>query len=205
MHARNRLPPIDEAARMHASRLRIERERSVLLIVDIQTQLAPHVADSAALVARAGSLIAAARMFAIPIVATEHCGDRIGPLVPPIRNALADDEVFAKTRFSAGDHPEFMAKLARTTRTRVVVAGMEAHVCVMQTVLAVAAAAYDVCVVADATGSRSARQGDRAHAFERLRAAGCMLAGTETVLFEWTRAGDDASFRDVLSLVKNLP
>ena len=202
------MPPTDLATRgatLHAPSHRIERERSLLLVVDIQARLAPHVAGGDALIARTQALIAAARAFAIPIVATEHCADRIGPLVPAIRDSLAPHELFAKTRFSAGDHPEFLAKLARTTRSQVVVAGMEAHVCVIQTALAVAAAGYEMYVVADAVGSRSERETDRTHALERMRAAGCLMAGTETVLFEWTRDGGDAAFRDVLALVKDLP
>ena len=184
---------------------RLDRERSLLLIVDVQAQLAPHVADVDALVARTQALIAAARLFDVPVVATEHCADRIGPLVPALASHLRDGETFAKTRFSAGDHPEFLARVARTSRTQLVVVGMEAHVCVMQTALSLAAAGYELHAVADAIGSRTARQLDRAHALDRLRSAGSVLCGTETVLFEWTRAGDDAAFRAVLDLVKALP
>ena len=82
---------------------------------------------------------------------------------------------------------------------------MEAHVCVLQTVLGLAAERYEVFVVGDAVGSRGARAADRQFALDRMRQAGCTVVGTETVLFEWTRAGDDAAFRDVLALVKTLP
>jgi hypothetical protein len=75
----------------------------------------------------------------------------------------------------------------------------------MQSSLGLAAAGYEVFVVADAVGSRGVRALDRQLALERMRAAGCMLVGTETVLFEWTGSGDDAAFRDVLALVKALP
>jgi nicotinamidase-related amidase len=184
---------------------RIERERSALLVVDIQSRLAPHVQDHEALIARTCSLIQAATRFRIPRLATEHCGKQIGPLVERVRSQLAPTDIFAKTRFGVADHPEFRAMLARTSRTQVVVAGMEAHVCVMQSSLGLAAAGYEVFVVADAVGSRGVRALDRQLALERMRAAGCMLVGTETVLFEWTGSGDDAAFRDVLALVKALP
>jgi nicotinamidase-related amidase len=200
--ARIRLPPTD-APQLTARRL--ERARSLLLIVDIQAQLAPHVADADALVARTQGLLSAARLFDIPVVATEHCADRIGRLVPSLASEVREEETFGKTCFSAGDHPEFLARIARTSRTQLVVAGMEAHVCVMQSALSLAASGYEVFAVADAIGSRASRQLDRAHALERLRSAGCVLCGTETVLFEWTHAGDDAAFRSVLGLVKGLP
>ena len=184
---------------------RVERERSVLVVVDVQEKLAPHIADVDALIARVHALVEAARRLRVPVVATEHCADRIGPLIEPLRARFDGHEIFAKTRFAAGDHPEFAARLARTARSQVVVAGMEAHVCVMQTALSIAAAGYDVFVVGDAVGSRTARQLDRTLALQRLHDAGCTIVGTETLLFEWTGSGDDAAFRDVLALVKSLP
>ena len=184
---------------------RISRERSVLLVVDIQTRLAPHILDHEALRLRVQALIEAARRFAIPRVATEHCAGQIGPLVEELRSAFSPGEIFAKTRFGAADDPDFVARLARTGRTQIVVAGMEAHVCVLQTALGLLANGYEVFAVADAIGSRAARRADRTLALDRVRAAGGTLVGTETVLFEWTGAGDDPAFRDVLALVKSLP
>lgn len=194
------MPPTERALER-----RIARDRSVLLVVDIQARLAPHVLHHEALRARVRALIEAARRFAIPCLATEHCAEQIGPLVEDLRATLDPDEIFAKTRFGAADHPEFVAHLARTGRTQVIVAGMEAHVCVMQTSLGLVAAGYEVFAVADAIGARAARQADRRLALDRLRAAGCTLVGAETVLFEWTGAGDDAAFREILKLVKALP
>jgi len=206
------LPPTDDmpsASRAFSSvrepSRRIDRDRSLLLVVDIQAKLAPHVADVDALVARTRALVAAARRFGVPVIATEHCGERIGPLIDEVQNALEPREIFAKTRFGATDHPEFVARLARAGRSQVVVAGMESHVCVMQTSLGIAAGGHEVFVVADAVGSRASRQTDRTLALERMRSAGCALAGAETVLFEWAGGGDDAAFRDVLELVKRLP
>jgi nicotinamidase-related amidase len=195
-HWRNRLLPTDG---------RIDRDHSVLLVVDVQAKLAPHILDHEALGDRIAALMQAAKRFRIPRLATEHCAEQIGPLVEALRGEFELNEIFGKTRFGATDHREFLDRLGQTGRRQVVVAGIEAHVCVMQTSLGLAAHDYDVFVVADAVGSRGERQADRGLALERLRKAGCTLVGTETVLFEWTRAGDDAAFRDVLKLVKSLP
>jgi len=184
---------------------RLDRDRSLLLVIDVQDRLAPHVQGHEALIGRSDALLAAARRFGVPCFATEHCAAQIGPLVPRLRQRFADGEIFAKTRFGAADHPEFESLLRVQDRPQVVVAGMEAHVCVLQTVLGLAARDYRVFIVGDAVGSRGARAADRQFALDRMRAAGCTVAGTETVLFEWTRSGDDAAFRDVLALVKNLP
>jgi nicotinamidase-related amidase len=183
---------------------RLDRDRSWLLVVDVQERLAPHIAEGKALVARCEALIHAATRFAIPKVLTEHCPAQIGPVVPRLRERFAPGEIFVKSYFAAPDHPAFLDILPQS-REQVVVAGMEAHVCVMQTVLALASRGFEIFLAVDAVGSRGARQEDRRLALERMAAEGCTLAGTETVLFEWTRSGEDAAFRDTLALVKDLP
>ena len=184
---------------------RLDRARSLLLVVDIQERLVPHVLHGDALQARSSVLLAAARRFGVPVLATEHCPDQIGELVAGLRRQCAAGEIFVKTRFGAADHPEFVARLEALGRDQIVVAGTEAHVCVLQTVLGLIALGYSVTLAGDAIGSRNARQDDRRFALDRMRRAGAVVAGTETVLFEWAHAGDDAAFRDVLELVKSLP
>jgi len=205
------LPPTDLLRQPDAAStrgpvtLRIDRATSALLVVDIQARLVAHVADHSALVDRTCSLLDAARRLDVPCIATEHCAQQIGPLVAPIGGRLDAERTFAKTRFGATDHAEFRALLSRTARSQIVIAGMEAHVCVMQTALGIVSLGYDVFIVGDAVGSRADRRGDRDFVLARLRAAGCAIVGTETVLFEWTGSGDDPAFRDVLTLVKALP
>jgi nicotinamidase-related amidase len=188
----------------HGISLRLERDRSALLVIDVQERLVPHVLGHEALMARVEALLGAADRFGIPAFLTEHCPDRIGRVVAHLRGRVDPTHVFVKTHFGALDHPAFEQLLRTTGRTQIVVAGMEAHVCVLQTTLGLVARAFRPFVVSDAVGSRGSRQDDRRCALERLRDAGCTLAGTETVLFEWTRAGDDAAFKEVLALVKAL-
>ncbi len=183
---------------------RLDRDRSQLLIIDVQEKLAPHIEGSEALIARCEALITAADLFGIPKVLTEHCPGQIGPVVERLRGRFAAGEIFVKSYFAATEHTEFASRLVQG-RDQIVVAGMEAHVCVMQTVLGVAASGFEVFVVADAIGSRAARQDDRRFAIDRMRAAGCTPVGTETALFEWTRSGDDVAFKETLGIVKGLP
>jgi nicotinamidase-related amidase len=184
--------------------LRLDRDASQLLVVDVQERLAPHIEGHEALISRCGALIDAAAGFAIPKLLTEHCPKQIGPVIARLRDRFAPDEIFVKTSFGATDHGEFMGKLSHARR-QIVVAGMEAHVCVMQTVLGLAQRGFQIFLAADAIGSRGVRAADRTYALDRMREAGCTLVGTETVLFEWTRSGEDARFRDTLALVKDLP
>ena len=89
-------------------------------------------------------------------------------------------------------------------RRQVVITSMEAHVCVLQTALALRGLGFEVILVADAVGSRGVRQYDREVALRRMEQAGCALAGTETVLYEWTASAVDPRFRAVLGTVKKL-
>lgn len=200
MTASAQVEPMVEAATR-----RLDRAKSLLLVIDIQERLAPHVLHGERLIARAGVLLAAGRRFGIPAMVTEHCPEQIGSVVADLRSRFTPAEIFVKTRFGAADHREFTARLDAQDRRQIVVAGMEAHVCVLQTVLGLAARGFAVTVVGDAVGSRADRQADRHFALERMRRAGTVIAGAETVLFEWTEAGDDNAFRDILALVKALP
>jgi nicotinamidase-related amidase len=184
--------------------MRLTRTESLLLVIDVQRKLAPAIADHERIIARIDMLVTAASMLAIPKLITEHCPQQIGPLIEPLRIRFAADEIFHKTAFSATDHAEFNELVRTTGRRQVVMAGMEAHVCVMQAALGLRAQGLDVCVVVDAAGSRPAAQRDRELALSRMERAGCALAGTETVLFEWAGAGNDRHFRTILSLVNSL-
>jgi nicotinamidase-related amidase len=184
--------------------MRLHRDRSLLLVIDIQTRLAPHIADHQRLIDRSQALLDAAELYGVPRLLTEHCPEQIGPVIEPVRVRFADSEIFVKTQFGAADHPGFMALLQASGRTQVVTVGMEAHVCVLQTALGLRDKGYEVAVVADAAGSRAARQTERELALRRMEVAGCVLTGTETVLFEWADSAIDPRFRAVLGLVKSL-
>lgn len=184
---------------------RLDRDSSALLVVDIQTRLAPHIAGHTALVARVHALLDVAERLGIPRHLTEHCPEEIGPVLPPLRARFAADAIHVKTRFGATHHPEFVARLRATGRDTIVLAGMEAHVCVLQTGLGLLAHGFRLFVAADAVGARALRAEDRTLALERLRAAGAVLTTTETTLFEWTHDGRDPAVRAVLATVKSLP
>lgn len=182
--------------------MQITRDRSALIVVDIQSKLAPHIADHETVIRRTDALLAAAKLFGVPKLLTEHCPHQIGPVIEPLRAQFAADEIFVKTSFGATGHPEFIARVQRTGRRTIVMTGMEAHVCVLQTALGLRAIGLDVCIVTDAVGSRGVRRDDRDFALQRMAQAGCLLAGTETVLYEWTGDATDPRFREVLKFVK---
>ena len=183
--------------------MRLTREDSLLLVIDIQRKLAPAIQDHERVTARTEALVSAAGLFGVPKLITEHCPQQIGALVEPLRSRFSANEIFEKTAFAATDHPEFMNMVRASGRRQVVMTGMETHLCVLQAALGLRAAGLDVWIADDAVGSRPAAQRDRQLALDRMSHAGCVIATTETVLFEWTRFATDERFRAILSLVKS--
>lgn len=183
--------------------LRLAREDSLLLVIDIQRKLAPAIEHHERVTTRTEQLATAADMFGVPKLITEHCPNQIGFLVEPLRSRFRPEEIFEKNAFSATDHPEFLEKLRASGRGQVVMTGMETHVCVLQAALGLRQEGYDVWIVDDAVGSRPAARRDRELALARMASAGCVIATTETVFFEWTRFATDERFRAILALVKS--
>jgi nicotinamidase-related amidase len=175
----------------------LSAERAVLLLVDFQQRLMPAIHDGETVIARAVRLAEAASLLDVPVLATEQYPAGLGPTVEPL--AGYPQAVLAKTSFSAAADPGFAALLPAGTR-EVVIAGCEAHVCVLQTALDLAGARHRVILAADAAGSRD--PADRAAALERARQHGIEVVTTEMVLFEWLRDAKHRRFREVQRLLR---
>ena len=172
-------------------------EGAVLLLIDLQERLMPVIADHEVVVARAVRLAEAATLLDVPVRATEQNPAGLGPTVPPLSGY--PQAVLAKTMFSAAGDSGF-AGLLPAGSGEIVVAGVEAHVCVLQTVLDLLAAGRRVVWAADATGSRD--PADRAAAIDRARRHGAEIVTSEMVLFEWLRDAGHPRFREVHKLLK---
>ena len=175
-------------------------DRSALLLVDVQARLAPAIAGAQDCIERCRRLVLAARELAVPVLASEQYPKGLGHLVPELAALLESPEIFAKTHFSAAADPATAAALAGLGRDQVIVCGMEAHVCVLQTALGLQETGYRPAVIADAVGARDPANRERGLA--RLAANGVEIATSEMVMFEWLgQAGTDA-FRAVLPLIR---
>lgn len=179
---------------------RITVSDSTLLLVDVQERLAPAIDDVEALLVNCGKLLEGARRLEVPVVATEHCPDAIGPTVPSLREKLQPQEIYRKSHFGACDEVPFRERAAQQDRHQWVLCGVEAHVCLLQAALGLRTMEKDVFIVADAVGSREER--NKRIALERLSAAGCILVTTEMVLFEWLHHAGNPAFKDILRLIK---
>lgn len=181
----------------------LDADDSVLLIVDMQTRLAAAMPAEAWAAGRdtAVLLACAADTLDLPILVTRQYPQGLGDTAPEIAGILPDRAVTVdKTCFAATDAGELRQALAMTGRSQVVLCGMEAHVCVLQTAAGLDALGYTPFVVADGVCSRSPAHRDNALA--RLAGAGVAVTNRESCLFEWLRDARHERFRAVTSLLR---
>jgi nicotinamidase-related amidase len=163
----------------------------------MQTGLLPAIEEHEALIGRAHSLLQAAQLLGVPVYATEHCVDKIGSTVPVLARCV--DHVIHKTHFDASRETGFLPALP-PRRTRVLLIGTEAHVCVLQTGLGMADLGLTPVLVTDCIGSR--RRTDHDGACARWKHHGLETITAEMAMFEWMGSPAHPQFREVLALVK---
>lgn len=178
----------------------IDRATPQLLVVDMQERLAPAIPDIAAIENRCGILIQAAAEMAVPIVISEQYPSGLGGTLPVLMSLAGDNQAFEKLEFSCFANPALREVLTRAEGRNTIICGIEAHVCVLQTVLDMRAAGRAVTVVADAVSSRQAE--NRLIALERMRIAGVDVVTTEMVLFEWLRTAAAPAFKAISKLIR---
>ena len=188
----------------------LDARRSVLVVIDYQGRLMEMVEQPARIVAVAKRLLRLAGMFEVPVVLTEQYPKGLGPTHPEIRaafDALATPKRYLdKTAFGCAGDPAFL-RLLDEVRPRtgeaprqIVVAGIEAHVCVMQTVIELLRAGEQVHLAWDAVSGRGAEY--VRHALGRMATAGAVMTNHESVGFEWMRDKKDPRFREMSDLFK---
>lgn len=176
----------------------LERAKSLLLLVDMQERLVPAMADPADVTARCGILLSAARELGVPVLASEQYPKGLGSTLPELA-ALAPRRL-EKLEFSAYANPAIKDELSRADRGQIVLCGVEAHVCVLQTGLELIEAGFQVFLVADAVASR--RPENREVALHRVARAGATLITAEMALFEWLRSAGAPEFRAISKLIR---
>ena len=172
----------------------IDAERSLLLIIDMQEKLLPVIHSRDTVIANVGWLIRVATRIGVPVAALEQYPKGLGRTAGSLRKLVPADAVAAKVHFS-GVAARCLPGLPGADRAQVVIAGVEAHVCVLQTALELAEGGKSVFVVADCVGSR--RVSDRDLALARLRQGGVRIVSREMAAFEWLRKADTPLFREI--------
>ena len=198
----------------------LDASQSQLVLVDYQSRLMPAIFENTLVLANALRLAQLAKLMEVPVWGTEQNPSRLGENAPEIR-ALCD-QTLAKMQFSGVEEglgewlrppakpvagnarslPKHLQKPAAPAdeRNTVIVAGCEAHVCLLQTALDLLEDEFEVWVVTDACSSRTERNRDAA--FDRLAGAGAELVTTEMVVFEWLRSAEHPAFKAAQALIK---
>ncbi|WP_133615117.1 isochorismatase family protein [Dongia mobilis] len=178
----------------------LERDVSQILVVDMQERLAPAIDGIGAVEANCRRLLEGARQFSVPVLVSEQYPAGLGHTLAALQPLIEDGEVHEKLEFSCFANAALRQALTAGGRPLTVICGIEAHVCVLQTVLEMRVAGLRVAVVADAVGSR--HPDNRALARDRAARAGAEIVSTEMVLFEWLRSAADPAFKSVSRLIR---
>jgi len=186
---------------MPTPKLKLDRNRAAVLVVDVQSRLTPAMPPEALerVVKYGRALVGAAVELGLPVLATEQYPKGLGETIPELRAVLPSPPL-VKMHFSCGADPAFAAALEKTGRRQVIVCGMETHVCVFQTVRDLVVMGYEVHVCADAVSSRF--EVHRASGLDLCRQAGAIVTNAETVIFDLLHQAGTAEFKKVSPLVR---
>jgi isochorismate hydrolase len=181
---------------------RLDADQAMLLIIDMQAKLLPLIDDDQEVAFQTEQLLRGAGIFNLPVLATEQYPQGIGSTVASVAELLAGVEatVLEKDAFSACGDDQVRGALRRIDRPQVIVCGIEAHVCVLQTALDLVSMDHGVFVCADAIGSR--RRLDWEWGLARMQQAGAAVTTTEAVLFELCERCRSDRFKQLLELIK---
>lgn len=179
-------------------------QSSQLAVIDVQTRLATAMPPAAReqVLRNAGILLQAATLLDIPITLTEQYPQGLGATDESLRARLpAGQAAICKTCFSSAGADDFNARIdSHAGRHQLILAGMETHVCVLQTAMDMLGRGYQVFIAEDAVSSRS--EANRQNALARLRTAGAVLSNTESIVFEWLRDAKHPQFKAISALIK---
>ena len=188
---------------MNITSLLCKADDSCLLVIDIQSRLTAAMPGKVLdrLKRNTILLINAARTLSVPVLATQQYPQGLGPIEPQISEALPSDcRHFEKTCFSCAAAGDFMQELTHLGKKQIILTGIEAHVCVLQTAMDLHHEKYDVFVVNDAVCSRHRENYE--NALQRLQQAGVSICNTESVIFEWLRDSRHEHFKTISALIK---
>lgn len=180
--------------------MRILRENTIGLFIDIQDRLFPHMLDMEQVEQNLITLTAALKVLEIPFLVTEQYTKGLGFTIQLLRIALGEYQAIEKTTFSCCDEPAFMNAISTGGKKNILLCGIETHVCVLQTAIDLLETGYQPVVIEDCVSSR--KLSDKNTAIERMRQEGVIITSLESVLFELTRNSGTEIFKAISKLVK---
>jgi hypothetical protein len=179
---------------------RLTRTQAGLVVLDIQDRLLPAIFEKERVLQNSLRLVQGATILQVPVISTEQYRKGLGPTVPEVAAAIPGISPLEKVAFSACGAAGFIPALQHQKLSKIILCGIEAHVCVSQTCLDLLDQGFRVFVAADAVSSRTPE--NCRFGLDRMRAAGAVIVSTEMALFELLEQAGTAEFKQVLALVK---
>ncbi len=180
--------------------MRINRENTIGLVIDMQEKLIPTIINHQGIIKNTVILLKGLKKFQSPIVVTQQNTNGLGSTVPIINKTIGNFSYIEKTKFSCYREPAFIRVLNRIGKRNVIIMGIEAHVCVLQTALDLMYNNFNPVIVEDCIGS--ANENDKKVSLWRMRDVGSVITTCESILFELCRESGTDEFREILKLVK---
>ena len=180
--------------------MRITKENTAALIIDIQERLVPAMFEKETLIKNCSTLIEGLAALNIQMVVTQQYTKGLGETAEEIKAVIPDFAFIEKRDFSCCDEPAVMEKLESLNTKNIIICGIESHVCVLQTAVDLKAAGYNPVVVMDCVSSRVQQSIELAK--ERFRHEGILMTSYESILFELTRSSEAPEFKAISKLVK---
>jgi nicotinamidase-related amidase len=180
--------------------MRILKENTVAFIVDVQERLFPHIYESTKLAQNLRILIEGLKLLEVPVKVTEQYKKGLGETIPELQEVLGEAWSTEKTAFSCCDEPRFLTEIEKDPKNTIVLAGIESHICILQTAIDLKTNGFRPVVVEDCVASRNPE--NKRIAINRLLQEGITVTSYESLLFELCRYAGNDTFKAISKLVK---
>ena len=180
--------------------MRILKEDTLCLVIDIQERLFPFIAENEQLTNNVKRLIQGIRAMEVPLIVTEQYNKGLGFTLPEIKESCQNVPTFEKSAFSCCDDEHILKAILTTRKKNIILCGIESHICVQQTALDLIEKGFQPVVISDCVSSR--KLSDKETAIMRMRKAGAIVTSYESILFELCRFAGTEQFKAISKIVK---
>jgi hypothetical protein len=180
--------------------MRITVENSNVVLVDVQQKLFPVISEGRALETKLETLLHGLHILNVTPIVTEQYPEKLGGTILSLSDFTKDSKVYEKRAFSCFGNQDFQTNILSSVKKKLILCGIETHVCVLQTGLDALALGLDVFIVEDAVGSRNPQ--DKNVALKRLLQCGAQMTTVESLLFELLETSTHEKFREISKLIK---
>ena len=181
--------------------MKLSKENTISLFIDYQERIVPAMNNASKLIEHSVRLLSGLAVYNIPVVLTRQYPKGLGDLVSEIKNAAQNEVLFDKTTFSCLDSDEIRNYFSQDSRVNILLAGIETHICVLQTALDLLELGKNVYIATDCVSSRCPEETQTA--LKRMYMNGVVPTTGESALFEITRKAGSAEFKAISKLVTN--